>query len=635
MTIISKYNNNVFYNEYEDVYDDDDDLDSLVFRYNLMGEDCDITLGRRKIQKGIPFYPIYLVLPNSNSLKRIGIIELDPNKNNYYDHNGILDLTKVVPRWFYFVNRDFILQNENYDDNKFIHGSGKSNKIYEIPDIRKDIFVQSLFTILPPNLPQESKDDAIKERNKYIDKSSNKWIQKFMKNMNYSIEDNEGGGDCFFATIRDAFSSIGQHTNVSKLRKKLANYATDEVFHNYRFFYDSILNEMTDCHKKLKNLEEKYLKLKQNMATATNDSIKKTIYNEGKTVYSDILKIRNELEVSKQLIQEFQFIKNTKSLHDFKKLIQSSQYWAETWAIETLEELLNIKFIILSSENYNKGDFNNVLLSFSSSNNSLDIFNPEFYIILDHTGNHYKLIGYKNHFIFSFKEIPFDLKKIIKNKCLENLGGNFDKIPQFSHYSNKKSGGKDQLSNTFWSSNLFDNSVVFIFNSSDDLPGKAPGESISNQKVIEFSFLAQIPNWRKKLCNNWIAIIDLDKKHWASVEHYLQANKFKNTCPEFYHTFSLESKSTLSQKPELAIGAGSSSGKYLGNQIRPLNCSIDTQYNIDKFLEKALTAKFMQHPDLKRILIETKNAKLMEYRRGKQPILAETLMLVRKKIESI
>ena len=59
-----------------------------------------------------------------------------------------------------------------------------------------------------------------------------------MKNNNYSIIDTEGGGDCLFATIRDAFSSIAQQTSVNKLRKKLSTEVTEAIFLNYKEHYD-------------------------------------------------------------------------------------------------------------------------------------------------------------------------------------------------------------------------------------------------------------------------------------------------------------------------------------------------------------------------------------------------------------
>jgi hypothetical protein len=46
----------------------------------------------------------------------------------------------------------------------------------------------------------------------------------------------------------------------------------------------------------------------------------------------------------------------------------------------------------------------------------------------------------------------------------------------------------------------------------------------------------------------------------------------------------------------------------------------------------AICAKFTQIEELKHVLIETKNAKLMHYLKGKEPELAESLLMVRDKI---
>ena len=62
----------------------------------------------------------------------------------------------------------------------------------------------------------------------------------------------------------------------------------------------------------------------------------------------------------------------------------------------------------MSSENYKAGDTKNVLLCGQINDVILDQrgrFLPEFYIMVDHTGNHYKLIGYKKKQIFKSMEV--------------------------------------------------------------------------------------------------------------------------------------------------------------------------------------------------------------------------------------
>lgn len=132
---------------------------------------------------------------------------------------------------------------------------------------------------MPPLLSEETMKKAKDIKDKYNSSQSENWIQNFMENNYYSVVDNEGGGDCLFATVRDAFSSIAQQTSTNKLRKKLSDEATDKIFMNYKEQYDMYNQNIIEETNKIKELAIEYTKIREKFNN-TLDRNEKNIYRK-------------------------------------------------------------------------------------------------------------------------------------------------------------------------------------------------------------------------------------------------------------------------------------------------------------------------------------------------------------------
>jgi predicted NAD-dependent protein-ADP-ribosyltransferase YbiA (DUF1768 family) len=665
--VLSKIDSDISYPELKSV--DYGDLKTEASLYQLEIKDIDviIAVGNSKNtyeDKNVLYFPIYLVKHN-NKVIQIGVYEIKASDYlTYLDEYNNLDIENMNdPLIYSFVTKEFLnkmrlmpevpLHKLDKEEGEISETSDQEDdeeeKIveeYDIPEERKDIFVKIKGIPLPPLLKEESQKEAKDIREKYHEKPNDTWIDKFMKNNNFSIQDNEGGGDCLFSTIRDAFSSIAQQTSVNKIRKKLAEQATEEIFQQYKEQYDMYSSALVRDTNKIKELEQQYLLIKQRFTNIIDRNEQKIVYMQGKEIKAEHDKLVEEKAVTAKMIKEYKFMKGIENVEQFRKVIRHCDFWADTWAISTLERILNIKFIIMSSEAYKAGDKKNVLQCGQLNDKVLEQrgrFTPEFYIIVDYTGNHYKLIGYKKKFIFKFSEIPYDIKKMVAEKCMEKNAGPFAIIPDFQKFKAKTSKTviKEAQYEDITESKLrglYNDDIVFQFYSKSldkPLPGKGSGEKIPSDRLREYSELATIPQWRKKLSNFWVQPFSLDNHQWASVEHYYQGSKFKKAYPDFYLSFSLDSGTELSKDPTMAKAAGGKTGKFKGELLRPIEVKVDSDFfgkRQSRELYAAQYAKFTQNEDLKKLLLATGDAKLTHFVRGAEPIVFDELMLVRDKI---
>ena len=130
---------------------------------------------------------------------------------------------------------------------------------------------------------------------------------------------------------------------------------------------------------------------------------------------------------------------------------------------------------------------------------------------------------------------------------------------------------------------------------------------------------------------------DLDNHKWNSVEHYYQGSKFKKNNPEFYLTFSLDSGSELSRDPVLAKAYGGKTGKFKGKRVRSKEIKVDPDFfgpagRSEAEMEAAQKAKYSQSDEAKKVLMATKDAKLVHYSRGAPSIVFNDIMSIRSSL---
>jgi hypothetical protein len=686
----SKLNSDVLYPESKSIEDEDIDYSSPLYDYKIFDKDIVIALGRQRhtfSRYNIVYFPIYLII-NETPIAKIGVFEVENSKLiDILDDDGDVKLSKK--NIIIYADKEYInnLLKKHKEDNKEkvdeFEALEKGKQIdkpvlledVEILDDDDDVLSLSIpedkktksdkdtdetlkdgifiinDKIRPPVLLQEeTKHDAQEIKQDYKEAPKNIWIQKLMKNTNYDIIDNEGGGDCFFAVIRDAFKQIGKGTTVDKLRALLAKEATEKMFQESRSIYTGVLAEYQEKEKEIKSATKTISLLKKRIEKSASKKDSEELVQQAKSVLTDQKRLKVEKTGAKELLEEFEYMENLTTLEKFREFMLTRHYWADTWAISTLEKLLNVKIILLSEQAYESGDSDSVMQCGQLNDTDLESagsFVPDYYIVTCYTGNHYKLISYKDKHILKFREIPYDVKIMIINKCLEKNSGPYYLIQDFKNMKtrlglNPNEGEPEEKEDEYLTRDLYDKDTVFSFHSKavgTPKPGKGSGESINKANMIKYKVLTSIKDWRRKLDDSWITPFTLDGHRWNSVEHYFLASQFKKGFPDFYLKFSVESGTDISKDIETARIAGSKSGKSKDRIVRDSKITIDPNFYtlgtnpiFEVERKKALEAKFSGNLELKNTLLETQNAKLVHFQRSKGHIADTLLMKVRKEL---
>jgi len=704
--VLSQINKSIEYPPAKFVDPEDLDYDAQLYQIELFPElEIIIALGKVKytfIDKNVLYIPVYLT-NNDEVILQIGVYEFPSNiYTSLLDEDNDFDISLLenpLPLLYKFINESFIRKElgqkktrtpptdkdhtkkppADKDDTKkppeSKDGSAKDDDFAELSkDSRvpnKTTIIQELFAEDDDDKPIISDDvvaEEVKQEANFKEHAGHNWLEKFMRNENYSIVDNESGGDCLFATIRDAYSGVGKTVSVADLRKIASDSATDEVFHNFKEQYDMYDTEVKNLSIQLAELQNTNQELKQQYKQTKDRDTRKKLVDQSKPIIAKFKQAKKEKKAASELLHEYRWMRGVNTLEKLKKKMRTCGFWAESWTLQTLEMMLNVKLIVLSSWNYSHRDYDNVLLCGEMTSPDIvkkGVFKPKYYIILDYTGNHYKLVTYKRKRIFEFNDIPNKIKKLIVDKCMEKGKHTYNYIPKFKllQMSMKDSptsslspgddaGPEDQgdpskepvdEGSDLSKKPTFDDTTVFQFYSKSadkPLPGKGAGERIEPRNIKQFADLAAMPGWRKVLSNFYMGPFKLDNRTWNSVEHYYHANKFKKGHPEFYQQFTVESGTDISKDPAFAKAAGGKTGKYKKKDWkRPKDVVIDADFfssgRNQQVMEAGQLAKYSQNEAAKAVLLATKDAKLQHHVRGQPPIIFYDSMKIREELKKL
>ena len=320
----------------------------------------------------IIFTPIYILNPSNYKVsKQIGIFELGDDEVE--QHIDETDLTKKqlkldslknkVPIIFSFVSEKFLKPFSTTAKEKLkIKSSTKTSKSEEMNKNKDYIQDETQDENNTQDKASDMDDENVLDKNETFrlkekfKEGTLPWVQYYFKDINFMNIPNDGGGDCLFLSIKQAYDTIGGVHTVQELRNMIADNITQERLDDYqeqlKLFDDRIKNEQ----EKLTNKDNEINKLTEDLTQISQVETKKEYYEKLRKKNEEKMAIKQEIQDAikerKDAIENptlpYGLISRTPTLTMLREEIKKTggDYWADQNAINILEKELNVKLII-------------------------------------------------------------------------------------------------------------------------------------------------------------------------------------------------------------------------------------------------------------------------------------------------
>ena len=542
----SKLNKDINYHEYSHLEEEDFNYNTPLFEVQLLRDPQKVVIGLGQLnyhfakRYSVVYAPIYLFNVDMEFMKQIGVYEM-PSNQIKMDESGDLDIHKLTPLLYGFVNTELLrksrakggiiaatptatdIKKKATEVNEIKKSLGKptasasastsasadanadNSSDSDDSDDSDTTDADTLFGLDAKQkhllsgasiLPLQTKEQSELERRQYKpNPTADLWIQKYLRNKYFNFIDNEGGSDGFFAVIRDALLTQGRTTTILELRKQLSEEVTDEVFRAYREkfgMYHALTRTQT---RETKELVNNYNDMKRRISSIHDRAQQQLMIAGAKKLVVEHNLKHDEMKYTKILAGAYDYMREVRSTEQLKERMMTSIYWPDAWAVDTMERVLNMKFVMFSRDAYEAGDIDNVLLcdngggggAGAGDHRKCQVFEPTAYILISRgisltnasaavggggggkhargrsrsrsrSPNHrhiipdsksinYTLITYKTHGVLAFSELPYDIKLLVTTKCLENQTCGYSAIPQFKLFQRELGIRVDEIPN--------------------------------------------------------------------------------------------------------------------------------------------------------------------------------------------